>query len=301
MTYVPQWASRGSATQFVYFDSNGSATATTQSVGGTVQPIYMKSGVITPITQTVGSALRPAYLNAGKITQVSYNMAATNPTATTAMGLEALENCTTGIWYANGTAGIYGQSDGVIINNIYSSAWQTEIYQDYRTGQLAARGKNNGTWQSWRKILDSSNFSTYLDDTYVNTTGDIIKGSVDLSAAPAAADEQQDQSRDDDPPAAVVTVEEIAACHSSVLLHHFGPFGGAAHPILLLRIAFGHLFFCKCIFPVFIPIFLQIHPPFDSQEVFHETPFPSDCPFTRPRFCRRFRRPAHPLFHPPAG
>ena len=35
------------------------------------------------------------------------------------------------------------------------------IYGDYRTGQIAVRGKNNGKWQAWRRILDSSNYTSY--------------------------------------------------------------------------------------------------------------------------------------------
>lgn len=65
------------------------------------------------------------------------------------------------IGYVSGTSGILGQNDGAIYKQVYSSAWVHEIYGDYRTGQIAVRGKNNGTWQAWRKILDSSNYSSY--------------------------------------------------------------------------------------------------------------------------------------------
>lgn len=58
-------------------------------------------------------------------------------------------------------SGVLGQNDGALYRQVYSSSWIHEIYGDYRTGQIAVRGKNNGTWQSWRTILDSSNFSNY--------------------------------------------------------------------------------------------------------------------------------------------
>lgn len=93
-------------------------------------------------------------------------------TATTASNLSGFTNTTTsataidsatnnGHTYVNGTSGIYGQSDGAAFVQAYSSSWVGQIYQDYRTGQIALRGKNNGTWQSWRKVLDSSNYTSY--------------------------------------------------------------------------------------------------------------------------------------------
>lgn len=55
----------------------------------------------------------------------------------------------------------FQQTDGTLISQYYNSSWQTEIFMDYRTGQMSTRGKNNGTWQSWRIQLDSGNWSTY--------------------------------------------------------------------------------------------------------------------------------------------
>jgi hypothetical protein len=92
-------------------------------------------------------------------------MAGTNATATT--GITYSGNLDTGIWYVNGIAAVDNPatpgstSDGAMYTNKYSDSWIHEIYGDYRTGQIALRGKNNGTWQSWRKVLDSGNFSDY--------------------------------------------------------------------------------------------------------------------------------------------
>ena len=113
-------------------------------------------------TSTVGAAAdRPIYLNAGTATATTYRMAATNTTATTALSIA--NDLPTGIWYVNGTSNVsdFNQTDGVCIANQYNDKWITEIYQDYRTGQLAIRGKNNGTWQAWRKVLDSTNYTNY--------------------------------------------------------------------------------------------------------------------------------------------
>lgn len=105
-------------------------------------------------------------------------MAGTNVTATTGIAIGSATN--TGIWYVNDTSGILGISDGVAIVNKYNDSWITQIYQDYRTGQLAVRGKNNGTWQDWRVILDEDNFTNYLDGhyngKYVLKTGDTMSG-----------------------------------------------------------------------------------------------------------------------------
>lgn len=93
-------------------------------------------------------------------------------TATTASNLSyfkctsnsvvALDDTTANaIGYTNGTSAVLGISDGALYKQVYSSSWVHEIYGDYRTGQIAVRGKNNGTWQAWRTILDSSNYTSY--------------------------------------------------------------------------------------------------------------------------------------------
>jgi hypothetical protein len=99
---------------------------------------------------SIGTNQRPVYFNGGVPTQTTYRMAGTNAAATTALSIAS--DLPTGIWYVNGTntdgqkVSDFNQADGVVIANQYSDKWITEIYQDYRTGQLAVRGKNNGTW-----------------------------------------------------------------------------------------------------------------------------------------------------------
>ena len=67
-------------------------------------------------------------------------------TATTSLGLEQSVNA---IGYVS-NVNILGQNDGALIVQRYSDSWKAEIFIDYRTGQMATRGKNNGTWKSWR-------------------------------------------------------------------------------------------------------------------------------------------------------
>lgn len=110
-------------------------------------------------------------------------MAATNAVATTSRAIT--DNLETGIWYVNGTnsTDLYSQSDGAAYVNKYSDSWISEIYQDYRTGQIALRGKNNGTWQAWRKVLDSSNYT----DWTVTKTGTGASGTWGISITGNAA------------------------------------------------------------------------------------------------------------------
>lgn len=67
---------------------------------------------------------------------------------------------TNGLWYysSNGPTTSLGATtnDGALYSQAYSSSWVGQIAQDYRNGKLFVRGKNNGTWTQWLKILDST-------------------------------------------------------------------------------------------------------------------------------------------------
>ena len=130
----------------------------------------------------------------GNVTGDVTGNATTATTATTASNLSGFKNTTTsatavdsattnGIYYVNGTSDVYNQSDGAAFVQAYSASWVAQIYQDYRTGQIALRGKNNGTWQSWRKVLDSSNYTDYT----VTKTGTGAIGSWGISITGSSA------------------------------------------------------------------------------------------------------------------
>lgn len=80
-------------------------------------------------------------------------------------------------YYTGGVTNFSGNaSDGALYSQAYSSSWQHQIAGDYRSGQIAVRGKNSGTWQAWRTVLDSSNFSSWAaaashTHTIANVTG----------------------------------------------------------------------------------------------------------------------------------
>lgn len=69
-------------------------------------------------------------------------------------------NVTNAIGYTY--APLFGQNDGALYKQVYSDKWIHEIFGDYRTGQIAIRGKNNGTWKNWRTVLDSENYSSKI-------------------------------------------------------------------------------------------------------------------------------------------
>jgi len=70
----------------------------------------------------------------------------------------------------NTSVSLYGQTDGGLYSSAYSSSWIHQIYGDFRTGQIAIRGKNSGTWQDWRYVLDDKNIGSYAVP-YGNMTG----------------------------------------------------------------------------------------------------------------------------------
>jgi hypothetical protein len=61
-----------------------------------------------------------------------------------------------GIGYVTSVS-LYSQTDGGMYASAYSTSWVHQIYGDFRTGQIAVRGKNSGTLQAWRRVLDETN------------------------------------------------------------------------------------------------------------------------------------------------
>lgn len=82
-----------------------------------------------------------------------------------------------GLYYysSNGPASIGNSTaDGAMYVQAYNTNWIGQIAQDYRNGNLFVRGKNNGTWQSWKGIV-SSNLSRRI---YVTTSASVPSGAV---------------------------------------------------------------------------------------------------------------------------
>jgi hypothetical protein len=70
-------------------------------------------------------------------------------------------------------------TDGAIYGQAYSSNWQHQIYGDYRTGIMYVRGKNNNTWQSWKRVA-LSNSTTFSNVSSVSFTHNL--GTANLTA-----------------------------------------------------------------------------------------------------------------------
>lgn len=100
------------------------------------------------------------------------------------VGADALTN--NGIGYVSSMS-LLGQIDGALYGQAYSTSWVHQIYGDYRTGQIALRGKNNGVWQAWRTVWDSGNL-TNLNQLangpgYITTSASITGSAATLTTA----------------------------------------------------------------------------------------------------------------------
>ncbi|MBO4996487.1 MAG: BppU family phage baseplate upper protein [Lachnospira sp.] len=127
--------------------------------GRNITIAYSKSGLdsVVWLAGWNGNELRavsPDIIKSGGSKSLDYFLT----TSTTNLGLDPNVNC---IGYVSGTSSILGQNDGSLITQRYSDAWKAQIYTDYRTGQIATRGKNNGSWGAWRKVLDHINCMNY--------------------------------------------------------------------------------------------------------------------------------------------
>ena len=77
-------------------------------------------------------------------------------------------------YYTRGVTNFSGNaSDGALYSQAYSSIWQHQIAGDYRSGQIAVRGKNNNTWQAWKKValVNSTTFTNVTEVTFEHGLG----------------------------------------------------------------------------------------------------------------------------------
>lgn len=66
---------------------------------------------------------------------------------------------------------VYGASDGAMYRQYYSDVWRHQIYGDYRTGQIAVQGLNNGAWTVLRKVVDHLNFRNLIPEASTTQSG----------------------------------------------------------------------------------------------------------------------------------
>jgi hypothetical protein len=80
-------------------------------------------------------------------------------------------------YYNAGVTNFSGNAtDGALYSQVYSSSWQHQIAGDYRSGRIAVRGKNNGTWQSWQSVFSDNyhpNADKWTTARTLSLTGDV--------------------------------------------------------------------------------------------------------------------------------
>lgn len=220
-TAKPIWMSAGElkacsatvgATDKPVFMSAGEIKPSTSSLGNNTKFIYMSSGQIKASTATVGGDTRPVYLSAGTVTPIAYTAIAYGGTGATTRGqainnllyvgnnpITSTTNDTTANWaqYSN-TVSFYTtagylvsqpQQYGLVLTIGAGNNTQElhQIWSSQPHGDLWHRGGNGSSWGgTWRKILDTSNYTSTMDGRYVNVSGDTMTGSLTIAHATSA-------------------------------------------------------------------------------------------------------------------
>ena len=138
-------------------------------VKGNAESAY-RTGDVNLTAENIGALpSNTKYAASDSVGGAANNLKYLKNTANTNVGID--DTSANAIGYVEGgTPALGGTDDGALYRQVYSALWAHEIYGDYRTGQIALRGKNNGTWQAWRKILDDKNFHKYTGPSFHYST-----------------------------------------------------------------------------------------------------------------------------------
>ena len=119
-----------------------------------------------------------------KPTIPTYNFHGTSFYSTNGEDIGITRDCnslvTNGHYYytANGPSGLGEQStDGAVFVQAYNDNWVVQIAQDYRTGNIFTRSRNNGTWTSWKAIASKNDIPTNVSQ-FTNDAGYIRSSSL---------------------------------------------------------------------------------------------------------------------------
>ena len=143
------------------------------------EPIYVRqySGAYATVARTAtlldasGNTSFPGTVSATFSGNLTGNVTGTASNASALTGFKVTSNTNLGIdsttvqneiGYVSGltnAAWNSQQTDGALYKQVYSASWIHEIFGDYRTGHIAVRGRNNGTWTSWNLVADSGNIT----------------------------------------------------------------------------------------------------------------------------------------------
>ena len=141
--------------------TGNAATATSATTASSVPYSGLTGTVPTWNQNTTGNAATATYATTAGSANAIDGVGFTNTGSNNSVNADTIES--NGIsYYGAGVPDFTGNStDGALYSQAYSSDWQHQIAGDYRSGQIALRGKNNSTWQSWRTVLDSGNYNNY--------------------------------------------------------------------------------------------------------------------------------------------
>lgn len=176
--------SGGGQNPSIIFQNAGSTIASISSAGVYSGSIGGNAATVTNGVYTTGTYSDPAWITGLAGSKISGTVASAttadqidgvgfrNTGSNSAVAANTLDS--NGMTYVTDVDGsstnLTGNStDGALYSQIYSSSWQHQIYGDYRTGIMYVRGKNNGTWQSWKRVALSS-ATTFTNVTSVTFT-----------------------------------------------------------------------------------------------------------------------------------
>ena len=139
--------SSGNSVTLPFFDGNYNSLSNKPSIPTHTSHLTNNSGYITGLSYASLTS-KPTHVVNGMLSGRS-----THTPDTVGDGLGVTFN------YAGTPAGIPG-TDHSLMTMAYSSAWQTQMAQDWRqSGRMYIRGQNNGTWSSWYQQWSEADFA----------------------------------------------------------------------------------------------------------------------------------------------
>lgn len=168
-----------------YYHKTGSWSGLTYTAAKVGSPEDLAFTIPTGTSATTVAVGNHTHNYAGSSSAGGAATSLANFAVSTTTGL-AVENTTNIHGYVSGLTKAdwnYQQADGAIYAQFYSASWKHQIYGDYRTGHISLRGKNNGTWQNWLRVLDEGNYTTFT----VKKDGTGASGSWGISVTGSSA------------------------------------------------------------------------------------------------------------------
>jgi hypothetical protein len=148
--YMAIGGADANATEGFFFNYGGVISHSSGTVSISGNATYATSAGTMPFS---GLTAKPTAMSAHGITDFF------NGSATAALTGGGNGMTVNSIAYVTGM-NILGQTDGALYGQAYNSGdYQHQIYGDYRTGQIAVRGRNAAVWTAWRTVIDSGNIA----------------------------------------------------------------------------------------------------------------------------------------------